>query len=394
MNRPPHVLVLLENLPLDRDNRVKRECRALLEHGCSVSVICPRGTDPDPVPGVRLLTYPPPPEGGSAAAFVLEYAWSLVAAVLLTARLALRHRIDVIQACNPPDVYWLVAAPYRWSGTRFVFDHHDLSPEVYAARRGSTGGIVGRALLLMEHITLRLADHVIATNDSVRQVALERGGRDPGSVTVVRNGPELRWLEERPPVPALRRGHRHLVVWLGVVGVDDGVEDALAAVRVLVHDRGREDCLFVFLGDGERLAACRALAAELGVAEHVDFPGWTEQDQARDFLATADLALAPDPPGLRSDRSTMMKVMEYMATGLPVVAHDVHETRVSAGEAGVYADHDPGAYADAVVSLLDDPARRERMGQLGRQRVRDGLSWDHQKRSYLEVIDTMTGIRR
>ena len=383
------VLVLLENLPLERDARVKRECRALLAQGYDVDVVCPRGRDTEPVPGVRLHGYPPTPEWSSPLGFLVEYGWALAASAVLTARAVRRDGVDAIQACNPPDLFWLVAAPYRRRGVRFVFDHHDLSPELFEARYGRSTGLLAGLLRLMERATLRTADHVIATNDSVRAVSLRRGGRRPESVTVVRNGPELHRLHRRPACPELRAGRPHLAVWVGVVGVDDGVADALYAVRELVQTRGRTDCSFVFIGDGEQLGACRALAEDLGISAHVTFPGWLEQDEVFVHLATADLALAPDPKSRRSDSATMMKVLEYMAAGLPVVAHDVAETRVSAGEAAVYVEPGPAAYAAAIDELLADPGRRAAMGEEGRRRIADGLSWDHQVQGYLAVYDRL-----
>ena len=384
------VLILLQNLPLAKDARVKRECRALLGAGFDVTVICPRGGRVDPVPGVRLRAYPAPPEAHTAAGFVLEYAWSLSWTALLALRTVLTRRVDIVQACNPPDIFWLVALPLKALGVRFVFDHHDLSPELWAARSGRTGGVIAWALRRMESVTLRVADHVVATNDSVRQVAFERGGRHADAVTVVRNGPELDRL--RPTSDGPRRpedGERFLAVWLGVIGVDDGVEDALSTVAVLVHELGRTDCGFVFIGDGERLDHCRRLVAELEISAFVRFTGWMEQDDAYALLRAADIALAPDPPHVRAQHATMMKVLEYMAVGLPIVAFDVHETRVSAAESAVYADEGPESYARAISMLLDDPERRARMAVVGRERIRQGLSWDHQQEKYVRLFEAL-----
>ncbi len=388
----PRVLILLENLPLEKDARVKRECRALVEAGYAVVVICPRGTRRDVIDGVTVWDYPAPPEGGSATAFVVEYLWSLLAAGALTAKLLRWGRIDVVQACNPPDIYWSIAGPLRLTGTRFVFDHHDLSPEVYAARRGASGGPIDLALRAMERITFATATHVVSTNDSIRQVAIERGRVDPDAVTVVRNGPELSWLDRfPPPCPELKRGHRYLVAWVGVIGPDDGVEELLAAASCFVHELGRTDTLFVLIGEGELSQKCRALTERLGIADHVVFAGWLEQPEMYAHLATADLALAPDPPGERAQNSTMMKVLDYLVAGLPVIAHDVRETKVSAGDAGMYVDATPQALAEGIAALLDDPQRRAEMGEIGRARIRDGLSWNAQRERYIAVYDALTG---
>lgn len=392
----PRVLILLENLPLDRDARVRKEAIALRDAGFDVTVIAQRGRRRQPIDGVRVADYPPPPEGTTTAGFLLEYAWSLAAAAVLTAREVARGRLRVVQACNPPDLYWAIALPLKALRIRFVFDHHDLSPEVYQARGGRPGGLVHRGLLAMERATFAVADRVISTNDSVRQVALDRGRKQPGHVVVVRNGPELHRLDTPAADPALRRGHRHLAVWVGVIGIDDGVDEAIRAWQY-VTGRAPDapgpglDAQLVLIGEGERKAACEDLARELGIEDLVHFTGWQEADDVYRWLATADLALALDPPGPRAERSTMMKIMEYMASGLPVVAHRIHETRISAGDAGRYVPHDPRATAEAVVDLLQNEAERQRMGHVGRQRIRDGLSWDAQSQTYVALFRELTG---
>jgi len=382
------VLILIENLPLERDPRVRRECAALLEAGFAVSVICPAGSESQVrgLEAVSLHCYPAPPEARSALGFVYEFAYSWVMTALLTLKVAAVEGFAALQACNPPDTAFAIAWPFRLFGKPFIFDHHDLSPEVFTARYGKTSGPVLKALLLLEQGTYRTADHVIATNEAFREVALERGGRDPDQVTVVRNGPDLAKAQRRPPQPELRKGRRHLCCWLGLMFADDGVELALQAVADLVHVRQREDCHFAFVGDGEKREAMTMIAGTLGVADWVTFPGWIPLDDAFDYLSTADLGLSPNPKTPRLDVSTSMKVMEYMAFELPVVAFDVDETRTSAGDSAVYAtDNDPASYARCIDELLDDPDRRRRMGRQGRKRVEDGLAWDHQKVAYVDL---------
>ena len=391
---PPRVLIIVENLPLQRDARVKRQCKALLAAGYGVSVICPKGHEElsASLQEVRLHTYPAFPELGTKVGFVLEYAYSFLAALLLTCKALVRERLDVLQVCNPPEIYFILGAVLKRLRKRFVFDHHDLSPELFIARYGRTDGALLRTLFTLERVTIRTADHVIATNDSVKQVAIGRGGKHPDAVTVVRNGPELDRARRRATQPDLRRGRPFLCAWLGVIGDDDGVDLALRAAAFLVHDIGRSDCGFVFMGDGEMMAECQRLATELGLDDYVSFPGWVSQDIAYDHLSTAHLGLAPDPKNARSDSATMMKVMEYLLFALPVVAFDVEETRVSAAEAAVYAPaNDVVAYARLIDDLLSDDARRHEMGKLGRRRIEQGLSWDHQKRRYLELMGDLVG---
>lgn len=373
--------------------RVRRECRALVEAGYAVSVICPRGEETvigEMLDGVRVHSYPPPPSGSTALAFLWEFLYSWTAAAVLMVRTALVDPFDVLQACNPPDTYFALAAPAKLIGKPFVFDHHDLSPELYVARFGRRG-LIWSVLLLLERATFLTADHVIATNDSFRRVALTRGGKDDVVVTVVRNGPLLEEVCPRPSRPELKMSRPFLCCWVGVMGsVDDGVDIALHAVRHLVRSVGRHDCHFAFIGDGEAFDDMQALASELGVDEFVTFTGWLSREEVFEYLSTADLALQPDPKSARTDVSTASKTIEYMAFALPVVAFDVDETRRSAGQAAAYAkDNDPVELAELIVQLLDDPARRSVMGIDGRRRVETELAWDHQKMKYVEVFDRL-----
>ena len=388
------MLILLENLPLEKDPRVRRECAALLAAGYAVSVVCPAGsgTGLESLQAVSLHTYPPPPEARTPWGFVYEFGYSWIMTALLTLKAAVVEGFAVIQGCNPPDTAFAIAWPYRLLGIPYVFDHHDLSPEVFTAKYGKTSGRVLKALLMLERATYRTADHVIATNDAFRHVAMERGNKSAEQITVVRNGPELAKAVRRAPRPELRHGRTHMCCWLGLMFSDDGLELALQAVAHLVHVRRRQDCHFAFVGDGEKIAAMRGLAQRLQIEDWVSFPGWIRLHDAFDYLSTADVGLSPNPKSPRLDVSTSMKVMEYMAFELPVVAFDVDETRHSAGEAAVYAtDNDPAEYARLIDELLDDPARCQRLGRLGRLRVENGLAWDHQRLAYVDVFASLIG---
>jgi glycosyltransferase involved in cell wall biosynthesis len=392
----PRALILIENLPLQRDARVKRQCTTLLAGGWDVTVVCPRSEEPldESLQAVRLRTWRAPAEGSSRLHFLGEYATALFWSAWIVAREAAGVGFDVIQSCNPPDLFFLIAAPFRLVGVPFVFDHHDLTPELFAARFGTDDGLLITALRGLERATLATASHVIATNESIKTVAVERGHRDPSDVTVVRNGPVLADVVRREPTPSLRNGREHLVCWHGVMGsADDGLSLALEMIAHLVHGAGgRDDCHFVFLGDGEERPHLERLAADLGVDDHVSFPGWMSMDVVHDHLATASLGIVPDPKTPGVDKATVMKVMEYMAFEVPIVAFDVDETRVSAGEAALYAtDNDPARLAELVRVLLDDPERRAAMGRTGRSRVENGLAWDHQERRYLDVFRGLAG---
>jgi glycosyltransferase involved in cell wall biosynthesis len=397
--RRPRVLIIVQNLPVPFDRRVWLECRALTAAGYDVTVVCPKGKgDPvhEVVDGVTLLKYPPYAPGGRATGFVVEYAYSFLA----TARLALRARrdgrFDVVQACNPPDIFWPLA---RWlrrrDGSRFVFDHHDLCPELYESRFPDGRNLPHRGLLALERATFRTADHVISTNGSYARIAVERGDKVATDVTVVRTGPDPLRLRRRDPVPELKRGRRRLVAYLGVMGPQDGVDLAVRAADHVVHRLGRTDVSFTFMGTGDCHAQLLALRDELGLQDYVELPGRVSDETLVDVLSTADLGLSPDPRNPLNDLSTMNKTLEYMAFGLPVVAFDLTETRVSAENAAVYVpDGDIPRYAASIVRLLDDPPLRRAMGEIGRARIDGAFGWPYQRAAYLQVYDRLVGRAR
>ena len=397
LRRPPAVLIIVQNLPVPFDRRVWLECQALVAASYRVAVVCPKGPgDPDEqvLDGVTLYKYDAPPTGASKLAFVREYGRSFATTVRLIRRAWKRGRFDVLQACNPPDIFWPIAVVLRCAGVRFVFDHHDLCPELYESKFGSRRSPVHAALRGLEWCTFRAAHHVVSTNDSYRSVAIRRGAKDPSSVTVVRTGPDPQRMRPGRPDPSLRRGRDHLVVYLGVMGPQDGVDLAVRAADHVVHALGRADVSFTFVGSGESYDALVALRDSLDLQAFVDLPGRLPDEDVGALLSSADVGLCPDPKNALNDLSTMNKTMEYMAYGLPVVAFDLKETRVSAADAAVYAQpSEVGAFADCLVQLLDDEPRRRRMGSAGRRRVLERLAWPHQARRYVGVFDSLVGPR-
>jgi glycosyltransferase involved in cell wall biosynthesis len=297
-----------------------------------------------------------------------------------------------IQACNPPDTYWALALPFKALGVRFVFDQHDLCPEVFAARFGDRRRILAGAVRQFERATYRVADRVIATNDSYRAMAIGRGRRDPASVVVVRSGPNVDEMRRGEPVPELRTGAAHLLVYLGIMGPQDGVDRLLRAVDVLVHERGRTDVHVALLGFGDCFDELRSLSDELGLAPWVTFTGRADRTMVGRYLSTAAIGLSPDPKSTFNDLSTMNKVLEYMAHELAIVAFDLKETRVSAGDAAEYvADDDLPGFAAAIDKLLDDPERRAAMGRVGRSRIESTLGWHRQVAAYVGVYEELLG---
>jgi glycosyltransferase involved in cell wall biosynthesis len=377
-------------VPFDR--RVWLECRALTSAGYRVAVVCPKGrNDPayEVIDSVELYKYRPYAPGGSKVSFIAEYAYSFLATAWGTLKARRSGRFAVIQACNPPDIFWPLALAFRaLEGTRFVFDHHDLCPELYRSRFPRSPRLPYKGLLALERRTHRAADHVIATNDSYREIAITRSGKQADEVTVVRTGPDLRRLQPGEAEPDLRRGHRFLVAYIGVMGPQDGVDIAVRAADMVVNKLGRDDIAFTLIGSGDCFDDLVALRDQLGLAGHVEFTGRAPDELVVRVMSTADAGLSPDPKNPLNDVSTMNKTMEYMVFGLPVVAFDLRETRVSAGDAAVYVQpNDEQQYAEAIVALLDDEPRRALMGKLARDRVEHKLAWGHQESAYLGVYE-------
>lgn len=397
MSDRPRVLIIVQNLPVPFDRRVWLECGTLTDAGYDVTVVCPRGKDTGArqiIDGVTILTYAPYAPGGGAASYVLEYAHSFAA----TARLALRARresgpFDVVQACNPPDIFWpLARLLHRLDGTRFVFDHHDLCPELFESRFPEGPRLAHRGLLRLERETFRAADRVVSTNESYAAVAMRRGHKSPEQLRVVRTGPDLDRLQPVTPQPQLRRGREHLVAYLGVMGPQDGVDLALKAAELIVHEHARRDVSFTFMGAGDCYDELVAERDRRGLGSFVELPGRVPDETVAAVLSTADVGLCPDPLNPLNDVSTMNKTMEYMVFGLPVVAFDLHETRVSAQGAARYVEpNSVAAYARAVLELLDDRDARGTMGRVGRERVERELAWSYQRQGYLAVFDELTG---
>lgn len=381
--RRPHVLIMVENLPLAIDQRLRKQVPALVAAGLEVSVITPRHPDNARFDGVRVYEYRAAPASPSKLGFVREYLQAWVMTAVLTGRALLTAGFDAVQTCCPPDTYFPITAPLRLLGKLIVVDLRDLSPDLYEARYGQAGGRTYRVLEWLERASLRTAHHVITVNQSLVDLICRRGGLPRERVTVVGNGPVLGQTRERPPRPELKQGRRYLCCFMGVMGPQDRVEQALLAIHQLIRDRGRTDCHFTFLGAGDSKAAAERQAVELGLQDHVTFTGWVGQDLAFDYLSTADLGIEPNLEEIVSP----VKAMEYMAFRLPFVAFDLKETRALAETAAAYAR--PGDVADfarLIDELLDDAERRAEMGRVGRRRIEDEVAWDHQERAYLEVL--------
>jgi glycosyltransferase involved in cell wall biosynthesis len=394
-----HVLIVVQNLPVPLDRRVWLECLALTANGYEVSVICPKGPgDPSRavIDGVHIYKYRPAPAASGLAGYALEFVYSWLRTARLSVAAWRRRRFDVLQACNPPDTYWLLALLWRPRGVRFVFDQHDLNPELFRSRFGEPDALVGRfnlrVLLWLEAMTYRAAHRVISTNQSYRSIAIERGHRRPEDVTVVRSGPDTQVMRPVYPEHPRPAGRPFTLVYLGIMGPQDGVDIVLDVMAELVHRRGRTDVRATLLGFGDCLENLKRRSTELGLDAYVTFTGRADKAMIADHLSAADVGLCPDLKTPLNDLSTMNKTMEYMAYALPSVAFDLVETRVSGGDSVIYADSgDRDGFADAVERLLDDPDLRVAMARRARARVVQELDWRPQAKAYVGVFDDLTG---
>jgi glycosyltransferase involved in cell wall biosynthesis len=342
---------------------------------------------------VRIHRYPLRAATGGPAGYLREYGSALWHTLRLARKIGW---VDVVHACNPPDLLFLVALmlkrPWSKHRARFVFDQHDLVPELYLSRFDRGEDLLYRAVCLLERLTYRAADVVIATNESYRDVALRRGGKRPDEVFVVRSAPAVERFRRVPAEPELRRGQPHLLCYLGVMGPQDGVDYALRSLALLRDELGRTDWHAVFVGSGDTFDAMVDLAGRLGLSDRVEFTGRIPDEDLVRYLSTADVCLAPDPHNPLNDVSTMNKIMEYMAMSRPIVSFDLREARVSAGEAAVYAPaNDELEFAKLIARLLDDPGERARMGALGKARVDGPLSWENSRTALLRAYAAASG---
>lgn len=376
------VLIVVQNLPVPFDRRVWLEATTLQRAGYTVSVISPKSDDWcasfEEIEGVHVYRYSIPLEARGALGFLIEFVWALARVVMKTARVAWSGRgFDILHVCNPPETYWPLGWAVQRLGKRFIFDHHDLSPEMYSVKFDREGGVVHALLLWFERMTFRTADVVITTNQSHRRVAIERGKLASERVHVVRSGPDLGRLTRYERDPAWKRGREHLLVYLGEICKQDGVDHLVRAIKILRH-RGRNDFHCVLVGGGPYQADIRSYASEVGVDDICTFVGRVSDDDLCRILSSADVAVDPDPKNEWSDKSTMNKIMEYMYFGLPIAAYDLAEARVSAQKAASYAKpNDEESLATVISDLLDDSQGRRAMAEYGIRRLEQELAWSH-----------------
>lgn len=392
MQRQNSILIIVENLTVPLDRRVWQEARTLKEAGYTVSVICPKGgkytASYEMLEGIHVFRHPLPYEADGALGYAIEYSWALFWEFMLSVKAYVKVGFDCIQACNPPDLLFIIGAFWKYLfGKPFVFDHHDINPELYEAKFGKRG-FMHALMLRLERATFRTADVAIATNDTFKDIAIKRGGMAADRVFVVRSIPDLTRFKRVEPNPALKNGRKHLVGYVGIMGAQDGVDLLIEAMADIVHAQGRQDIQCAVVGSGTELPRLQAMARQLHIEDYVTFTGFLSGEPLLKAFSTFDVGVIPDPKNTYNDKISMNKVFEYMSLGIPFVQFDLLEGRKIAGEAALYAaDNNPEALAAQMMRVLDEEALRERLSREGQARAKALLRWETERARLLAAYD-------
>lgn len=398
MVKTHRVLMLVENIPAPLDRRVWPEANVLRDNGYQVSIISPKGaTDHREsytcIDNIHIYRYHLPVIEQKYISHIVEYSVALLMTFWLSLKVLFRHGFDAIHAANPPDIFFIIGLFYRLLGKKFIFDQHDLTPELFQVIFKKRAKLMYRVMRFLEMCSYKVADLVITTNESQKRFAIERGHCRPDRVFVVRNGPNMKQWKAVQPDPQLKAGRPFLLGYVGVMGVQDGVEYTIYALRELVYEQSRRDISLVLLGDGSNLCVLRTLASELQLDAYINFTGWVSDEEVVRYLSTVDIGLVPDPQNGLNEFSTMLKTMDYMASGKPVVAFDLEETRFTAQEAALYAR--PNLiedFADKIEMLLADEKLQLKMGQFGRRRLEEELSWEHTSKNLICAYEVLFSV--
>lgn len=388
------VLIIVENLPVPFDTRVWQEATTLVKNGYTVSVICPKGKgfveEYEHLEGVHIYRHDLPEEGNGFVGYVKEYSTALREEIRLAKLIYKKHGFDVIHGCNPPDNIYMVARKFRKYGVKYVFDHHDICPELYEAKFGKKTGLLYQSQIWLERQTYKNCEYAFVTNHSYKKIAIERGGMEPEKVFVLRSGPKLERLKIQAPKPEIKRGRKFMVGYLGVIGQQEGVEYLLEAAKYVKEQLKRDDIFWGIVGGGPHLEELRRQCSAMGLDDIVEFTGRVSDQVLLDYLNTADVCVNCDKYNEMNDKSTMNKVLEYMALKKPQVQFDLTEGRYSAQEASLYAERNNAIdMADKIVSLLDDPEKRAQMAEYGYNRIINELNWEHTSKALIDGYDTI-----
>ncbi len=388
-----HILIIVENLPVPFDRRVWQEANTLKENGAHVSIICPKMKGYtkayECINGIEIYRHPLPVEASSALAYLLEYSISLFWEFVLSWRIFFKKRFQVIHGCNPPDLVFVVALFFKVFGVKYVFDHHDINPELYQAKYNKKNFFY-KLLVLLERATFKVADYSIATNESFKEIAIKRGQMSENKITVIRSGPRINRFTPGAAKAVYKKNKKVLIGYIGVIAEQDGLDLLMHIIRLVT--RQTRDVHFAIIGGGTELGRIKSLATELGIEEHVDFYGLLADDALiNDILNSCDICVNPDPPGPCNNLITTNKVMEYMALKKPVIQFDLKEGRFSAGKASLYAS-DVADYVNKILWLINNPQAGAEMGEFGYNRVRTELCWEHESKKLVSLYKTVLRI--
>lgn len=388
------VLIIVENLPVPFDTRVWQEATTLAANGYTVSVICPKGKgytqEEEYLQGVHIFRHDLPAEGNGAVGYAKEYFTALKEELRLAKKIYKEIGFDVIHGCNPPDDIYMVAKHFKKYGVKYVFDHHDICPELFEAKFGKTSGLLYKSQLWLEKQTYKHCTFAFVTNESYKKIAIERGKMNPNKVIVLRSGPKLDRMKIQPPVENIKRGKKYMVGYLGVIGQQEGIEFILEAAKYCKETLKRNDIFWGIVGGGPHVAALREMCSKMGLDDCVEFTGRVPDQQLLDYLNTADVCVNSDTYNSMNDKSTMNKILEYMALAKPIVQFELTEGHYSAQEASLYAEQNNAKdMADKIIYLLENPETRKKMGEFGRNRVINELSWEHTSKALLEGYEKL-----
>ena len=388
------VLIIVENLPVPFDTRVWQEATTLAANGYTVSVICPKGKgytqEEEYLQGVHIFRHDLPAEGNGAVGYAKEYFSALKEELRLAKKVYKEIGFDVIHGCNPPDDIYMVAKHFKKYGVKYVFDHHDICPELFEAKFGKTSGLLYKSQLWLEKQTYKHCTFAFVTNESYKKIAIERGMMNPNKVIVLRSGPKLDRMKIQPPVENIKRGKKYMVGYLGVIGQQEGIEFILEAAKYCKETLNRNDIFWGIVGGGPHVAALREMCSKMGLDDCVEFTGRVPDQQLLDYLNTADVCVNSDTYNSMNDKSTMNKILEYMALAKPIVQFELTEGHYSAQEASLYAEQNNAKdMADKIIYLLENPETRKKMGEFGRNRVINELSWEHTSKALLEGYEKL-----
>jgi len=404
-------ILMLTQSSFPSDTRVRNEADALAKAGYNIRVIALRRYDyeksSDIVDGVKIYRVPEVAlfkksqtnrswlksqfyRAKSALGYISEYLYFTTVCFFMSIYVALKDGFDAVHIHNPPNTLFLIGIFYQLFGKKFVFDCHDLEPELYLSRYNAKNNLIYKLLLLEEKCCLKFANVVITTNESYKEINIKRGRLEPGKIFVVRNGPDLTIFKQVKGVDRLKNMGKSILIYIGVMGPQDGVDYLLRSLKELAYSLKRDDFYCLIIGKGDSVENLKKLKDDLQLQNYVEFTGRLQKEELMPYLATADIGLEPNPSNPLSNLSTLIKVMEYMALAKPIVCFDLKETRFSAKESAIYVSpNNEIEFAKAIVSLMDNPNKRAYMGAAGQKRVKEKLAWQHVSKNLLLAYESV-----